>query len=53
MALLLGFPLLALAPAGLGAVRVAGIGLLWWYAVLVAPLAAAALVTALLLADRG
>lgn len=53
MALLLGFPLLALAPAGLGAVRVAGIGLLWWYAVLVAPLAAAALVAALLLVDPG
>jgi hypothetical protein len=53
VALLLGFPLLALGPAALGAVRVAGVGLLWWYAVLVAPLAAAAITAALLLADRG
>jgi hypothetical protein len=53
IALLLGFPLLALAPAALGAVRLAGVGLLWWYAVLVAPLVAVAIATALLLADRG
>lgn len=53
MALLLGLVLLAFAPAALGAVRVAGVGLLWWYALLVAPLGAAAVAAALLLVDRG
>jgi len=33
-------PLLALAPFAPGAVRLAGVSLLWWYAGLVAPLAA-------------
>ena len=33
-------PVLALAPSAPGAVRLAGVSLLWWYAGLVAPLAA-------------
>ena len=41
-------PLLALAPAAPGAVRVAGVSLLWWYAALVAPLAATGLAVVLL-----
>jgi hypothetical protein len=40
LVLLAGAPLLALAPAAPGAVRVAGVSLLWWYAGLVAPLLA-------------
>ena len=40
--------LLALAPAAPGAVRLAGVSVLWWYAGLAAPLAATALATALL-----
>lgn len=38
--LALGVPLLALMPA-LGAVRLAGVSLLWWYAGLAAPVLAA------------
>ena len=41
-------PLLALAPAAPGAVRVGGVSLLWWYAALVAPLIATALAIVLL-----
>jgi len=41
-------PLLALAPAAPGAVRVAGVSLLWWYAALAAPLAATGLAVVLL-----
>jgi len=41
-------PLLALAPAAPGAVRVSGVSLLWWYAALIAPLIATALAIALL-----
>lgn len=52
LVLLLGVPALALAPGGLGTVRLAGVGLLWWYAALVAPLAAGAIVATLLLAGR-
>jgi hypothetical protein len=37
-------PLLALAPFAPGAVRLAGISLLWWYTGLVAPLAAITIV---------
>jgi hypothetical protein len=33
-------PLLALAPGAPGAVRLAGVSVLWWYAALVAPLVA-------------
>ena len=40
LVLLAGAPLLALAPAVPGAVRLAGVSLLWWYAGLVAPLLA-------------
>jgi hypothetical protein len=43
LVLLVGAPVLALAPAAPGAVRVAGVSLLWWYAGLVAPLLATAL----------
>jgi len=38
--LLVVTPLLALAPSAPGAVRLAGVSLLWWYAGLLAPLAA-------------
>jgi hypothetical protein len=43
LVLLIGAPLLALAPAAPGAVRVAGVSVLWWYAALVAPLLATAI----------
>jgi hypothetical protein len=43
LVLLVGAPVLAVAPAAPGAVRVAGVSLLWWYAGLVAPLLATAL----------
>jgi hypothetical protein len=43
LVLLVGAPVLALAPAAPGAVRVAGVSLLWWYAGLVAPLLATVL----------
>jgi hypothetical protein len=48
LVLLLGAPLLALAPAAPGAVRVAGVSLLWWYAGLVAPLLATTIAIAAL-----
>jgi len=44
-------PVLALAPAAPGAVRVAGVSLLWWYAALAAPLAATSLAVVLLVRD--
>ncbi|MBI1846558.1 MAG: hypothetical protein HYR86_06265 [Candidatus Rokubacteria bacterium] len=50
--LLAGGPLLASLPWGLAAVRIAGVGLLWWYALAAAPLAAAALTAAALDAAR-
>lgn len=40
LALLAGFPVLAALPNDAGAVRVAGLSLLWWYGGLVAPVAA-------------
>ena len=43
LALLALVPLLALAPSAPGAVRLAGVSLLWWYAGLLAPLAAIAI----------
>jgi hypothetical protein len=52
LVLLLAAPLLALAPALPGAVRVAGVSLLWWYAGLVAPVVATAVATVLLVSDR-
>jgi len=44
-------PVLALAPAAPGAVRIAGVSLLWWYAALAAPLAATSLAVVLLVRD--
>ena len=41
-------PLLALAPAAPGAVRVSGVSILWWYAAIVAPLIATTLTIVLL-----
>jgi hypothetical protein len=41
-------PVLALAPAAPGAVRVAGVSVLWWYAAVLAPLAATTLAIVLL-----
>ena len=38
LVLLVGAPVLALAPTAPGAVRVAGVSLLWWYVGVVAPL---------------
>ena len=52
LVLLAGAPLLALAPAAPGAVRVAGVSLLWWYTGLVAPLLATA-ITIVVLVRRG
>jgi hypothetical protein len=43
LVLLVGAPLLALAPAAPGAVRLAGVSLLWWYVGLVAPVLATTL----------
>lgn len=48
LVLLVGAPLLALAPAAPGAVRLAGVSLLWWYAGLVAPVLATTLATIVL-----
>jgi hypothetical protein len=48
LVLLAGAPLLALAPAAPGAVRVASVSLLWWYTGLVAPLLATAITLAVL-----
>jgi hypothetical protein len=43
LVLLVGAPLLALAPAAPGAVRIAGVSLLWWYTGVVAPVLATAI----------
>jgi len=51
LGLLAGAVLLALAPAAPGAVRVAGVSLLWWYAAVAAPLAATAIAVVALLRD--
>ncbi len=48
LALLALVPLLALAPSAPGAVRLAGVSLLWWYAGLFAPLAAIAIAMTML-----
>jgi hypothetical protein len=53
LVLLLVTPLLALAPAAPGAVRVAGVSLLWWYAGLVAPVLATGIAVVVLLRERG
>ena len=44
-------PLLALAPAAPGAVRLAGVSVLWWYTGLAAPLAATILAIVLLVRE--
>ncbi|HEX9820218.1 MAG TPA: hypothetical protein VGD07_11485 [Methylomirabilota bacterium] len=51
LGLLAGAVLLALAPAAPGAVRVAGVSLLWWYAAVAAPLAATVIAVVALLRD--
>jgi len=51
LGLLAGAVLLALAPAAPGAVRVAGVSLLWWYVAVAAPLAATAIAVIALLRD--
>jgi uncharacterized BrkB/YihY/UPF0761 family membrane protein len=48
LVLLAGAPLLALAPAAPGAVRLAGVSLLWWYVGAVAPLLATTIAIACL-----
>ena len=50
--LLAGAPLLALAPGAPGAVRIAGVCLLWWYVGAAAPLAATAVAVTVLARDR-
>lgn len=40
LALLLVGVLLSVLPAGAGAIRIAGVGLTWWYAIVIAPVAA-------------
>lgn len=45
--MLAGLAFLALGPFDVGAVRVAGVSLLWWYGGAVAPVAAAVLTLAL------
>jgi hypothetical protein len=52
LALLVAALLLALAPAAPGAVRIAGVSLLWWYAGLIAPAVATALAVVLLVSRR-
>jgi hypothetical protein len=49
--LLAGASVLALAPFDAGAVRLAGVSLLWWYTGVIAP-AVAVILTALALAGR-
>jgi hypothetical protein len=44
-------PVLALAPAAPGAVRIAGVSILWWYTALIAPLVTTAITIALLVRD--
>lgn len=53
LVLLAGAPLLALAPAAPGAVRVAGVSVLWWYVGLVAPLLATGIAIVCLVRGRG
>ena len=51
LVLLAAAPVLALAPAAPGAVRVAGVSVLWWYAGLAAPLLATAVAILVLVRD--
>jgi len=48
LVLLVITPVLALAPAAPGAVRLTGVSLLWWYAGLAAPLASTVIAIVLL-----
>jgi hypothetical protein len=50
--LITGAGVLAHGPFGLGALRLAGVSLLWWYVAVVAPLVGAAVVVAAFLARR-
>ena len=52
LALIAGAGVLAHGPFALGALRIAGVSLLWWYAAAVAPLVAGAVVVAALLVRR-
>jgi hypothetical protein len=52
LVLLAGAVVLALAPAAPGAVRIAGVSVLWWYVGAAAPLAATAIAVAILLRGR-
>jgi hypothetical protein len=52
LGLLAGALVLALAPAAPGAVRIAGVSLLWWYVSVAAPLAATALTLVVLRRGR-
>ena len=53
LVLLAGAPVLALAPTAPGAVRVAGVSLLWWYAGVVAPLLSTGIAITCLARGRG
>jgi hypothetical protein len=50
--LIAGAGVLTHGPFGLGALRLAGVSLVWWYVAAVAPLAGAAVVVAAFLARR-
>jgi len=49
LVLLAGGAVLAVLPSGVGAVRVAGLSLLWWYAAVVAPVIAVLVTVAVLI----
>jgi hypothetical protein len=49
LVLLAGGAVLTVLPSGVGAVRVAGLSILWWYAVVVAPVVAVLVTVAVLL----
>jgi hypothetical protein len=53
LVLLAGAPVLALAPAAPGAVRVAGVSLLWWYVGVVAPVLSTGIAAVCLVRRRG
>jgi len=49
LVMLVGGAVLAVLPSGIGAVRVAGLSILWWYAAVVAPFVAVLVTVAVLL----
>lgn len=51
LALLAIAPVLALAPAAPGAVRIAGVSVLWWYSALLAPVVATTITVVLLVGE--